>query len=122
VARSEFDAEFLMIKNKGKGKINFPNGDVYEGELKDGMMHGQGTLQNNQLTSRYEGLFRNGMKHGHGVLATNDSYYQGEWNYNKMQGAGIYTDRVGRFEGKYDAGLKDGEGTLHYNDGGVFRG
>ena len=62
------------------------------------------------------------MKHGHGVLATAESYFEGEWNYNKMQGQGILTDRVGRFEGKFDAGLKDGEGTLYYYDGGVFRG
>lgn len=52
----------MLITQKGQGRIQFPNGDVYDGHLKDGKMQGYGTLVG--IGFKYQGPFQNGMKHG----------------------------------------------------------
>ena len=48
------------VRFDGKGKYDFSTGTKYEGELKDGMMHGKGTLffENG---GKYEALWDNGI-------------------------------------------------------------
>ena len=63
-----------------KETINSPNGDIYEGEVKDGLMHGQGTLICNLVdeVSKYVGEFDDGIKEGFGTLTyPNEDEYEG---------------------------------------------
>ena len=46
----------------GKGTIKFANGDVYEGDFKNGLMEGQGVLRT-VAGDEYMGQFKNGLKH-----------------------------------------------------------
>ena len=40
---------------QGAGAVYFPNGDLYEGELRDGIAHGMGTLvMSNGACYRYD--------------------------------------------------------------------
>jgi len=102
------------------GRLQFPNGDCYEGDLRNGKMQGNGVLYNTH--QRYEGRFQNGMRHGQGTLETLHSKFVGSWNYNKMQGSGTLVDSVGWYEGSFAAGFREGEGTQRYRDGRVYRG
>ena len=45
-------------------RIELPNGDVYEGEVVDGVLTGQGTYVSS--LHRYVGAFLNGKMHGEG--------------------------------------------------------
>ena len=49
-----------------KGKQTFTNGDSYEGELKDDIMHGKGVYHYYD-GHVYEGYFHNGVKCGQGI-------------------------------------------------------
>ena len=65
--------------------------DIYEGEMLNGLRHGQGFL-NKQDRSRYEGSFVNGLEHGQGVLFGEDG---------------------SRYEGGFVNGLQHGQGTIY---------
>ncbi len=53
------------------------SGGRYEGEVKDGLPHGPGTLT--IQAGRYEGEFKNGKADGTGTLRTGGKSYQGAW-------------------------------------------
>ena len=121
--KTEADAEDMIGgQGKGRGRIQFPNGDLYEGDLRNGRMHGQGILQGQ--TFKYEGRFENGMKHGSkGTEDAKQYHYTGDWLFNKMHGNGVLQDQNGRYEGNFEQGFKKGEGLLTYKDDGrMFRG
>lgn len=75
------------------GKITYPNGDVYEGECKDGKPNGFGKLtstSNGNIDhggTEYKGEFKNGKPHGKGKLKYEESnskkYFAGEFNDGK---------------------------------------
>lgn len=67
----------------------------YEGDWKDGKMHGRGRLvyENGDV---YDGNFHKGKKFGKGIFkwAKDGNYYDGEWNNNLPHGIG-YIGREG---------------------------
>ena len=81
------------------GKIEYPNGDVYEGELKDNLPHGKGkiikTIPKLNRTFEYTGDFKNGLKEGLGksIILTGPSKgstNEGEWKNDKQNGKGKF--------------------------------
>lgn len=60
----------------------------YEGERRENMRSGQGTLfYSNALC--YEGEFRNNVRHGFGILKFNQiEIYRGEWQNDELWGQG----------------------------------
>ena len=60
--------------------IEYPNGDIYTGEVIDGnVKHGRGVLVSAD-GSRYEGNFENDLKSGHGVQdSENGCHYEGNF-------------------------------------------
>ena len=46
--------------------MTFANGNVYQGEFKDGEAHGQGTPTSEDGKILYEGNWDNGKRHGQG--------------------------------------------------------
>jgi hypothetical protein len=91
-------------------------GDVFEGEWRNGLMHGQGTyysLAENQFKGdKYVGEFKDGKRDGQGTyyyLADNQfkgDKYVGEYKDGKIHGQGTYTHASGE---KYVGELKDGK-------------
>ena len=59
-------------KFTGKGTATYPNGDIYEGNFKDGVRHGDGTYTYSQKGTEeakdtYVGSWHNNTKHGIGI-------------------------------------------------------
>jgi hypothetical protein len=73
-----------------KGKMVFGNSDYYEGEFKDDKFDGKGIFfwADGQ---KYEGEFKDNMRHGKGVLYNEEGgkRYVGEWCNNKREGEGV---------------------------------
>ena len=123
----------------------------YEGEWKDGQMHGKGTLRISRICRRYISLglvafgwrlidqgeyvgeWKNGKENGKGIrfyragLMNNDNgKYEGEWKDGKYHGQGtfIFPDghKKGKYIGKWKNGLEHGHGTKTWPDGKKFIG
>ena len=121
----------------------------YEGEWKDGEMHGTGTLKISRIfggnmnsyglvpfpfswklidQGKYEGEWKNGKEHGKGIrfysagLMNNDiGKYVGEWKEGEFhrQGTLIYSDGE-KYEGEWKYGLEHGNGIRTSSNGGII--
>ena len=61
-----------MDRHDGRrGTCHFPDGRIYEGEFKDGLMHGEGVLTLPDK-ARIAGTFRKGLPHGPGAFVEPD--------------------------------------------------
>jgi len=84
----------------GSGRVEWANGDVYEGELLRGKRQGQGEL-----------IWANGQR------------YQGEWVDDRPSGRGQLRFANGdRFEGSVVDGVPEGEGRMDYASGDSYQG
>ena len=89
-------------------KLEFPNGDVYEGEVKDEKMHGKGilTLSNG---NEYEGKFKDNIIQDGTTLTFEDIHY--------------YIKGKSKYIGQYNKeGLPDGYGTFTHHNGNIYEG
>lgn len=96
------NGEFFRDCPSGTVEIDFANGDVYRGGMKNGSLHGRGRYVYKSGSS-YEGEFYKGSMLGDCVM----SYVQGE---------------VFKYEGGNNEGLYDGLGVIYYRNGVIFRG
>jgi hypothetical protein len=128
----------------GQGKMEYPNGDVFEGEWKNNMRDGKGKITfvnqstydgmwskdeiNGQGTYKYfnedvyEGVFNKGIRSGHGKMSyANGDVYTGNWKKNKRDGEGKLTYKNGDyFIGNWEKDKRDGEGKLMSSTGTVI--
>ncbi|KAG3024836.1 hypothetical protein PC121_g2241 [Phytophthora cactorum] len=136
VAYNEEEFEHPMT---GTHRHVYPNGDVYEGEFKDGYRHGFGIFTERATGSTYEGQWVRDLRHGSGVLTSGSKdfiydgawdtdercgyghcvisggreTYSGQWKRNAFHGTGKYTDAEGNiYEGEFVQGKKHGVGKL----------
>ena len=109
----------------GWGREIFMNGEVYEGNYKDGKLNGKGIYKYKNIL--YVGDFDNNIRQGKGELITKDYYYKGEFNNNKINGYGkinfIYSaDGKSEYEGFFKEGIIEGKGIIKWNNGNVYDG
>jgi len=114
-------------KKHGKGKMTYPNGDVYEGGWRDGLRHDQGKMIYDnggvyeKLGNIYDGGWKDGLRHGRGTMRySNGDVFEGEYKNDEKDGRGKqrYTSGV-VFEGEYKDGKKNGEGELNCMGGKI---
>jgi hypothetical protein len=91
-------------KIHGKGRIKYADGTSYEGDFKNNVIEGFGTLIG--INHKYEGSWRAGKMHGGGK-----SYWYSE--QEELQET---------YEGEYVEGLKHGKGEYRWANGRVFKG
>ena len=97
---------------------------VYEGEMKNGLYHGQGTLYGVD-GCKWEGQFVDGKLHGQGksYYANGKIEYDGQWENYHSHGKGIeYYENGDTYEGEFSEGKPNGQGTLYYADGKKYEG
>ena len=77
-------------KMHGQGIYMFANGFSYQGQFKNGMIDGFGTMTDPTGRKLYEGDYVNGKMHGKGTYTFPDgSYYTGEMKYDLICGYGV---------------------------------
>jgi hypothetical protein len=68
---------------KGKGKMIYNNGDMYEGDWKNDKMEGYGKFIYNN-GDIYEGDWKDNKREGHGkYIYSNGNIYEGDWKNDK---------------------------------------
>ncbi len=107
-------------KKDGFGKMKYENGNVYEGEWKDGKRHGKGEIILVNGGS-YEGEWKDDKRNGQGKMLYKDgSSYEGEWKDDKLEGFGTVIWANGRkYVGNLINGQKHGKGTTYNEDGTI---
>jgi len=130
-----------------KGKKTYDSGDVYEGDLADGIRHGKGKYTwtdggvyegdwvNGKRTGKgkfifgegdwksdvYEGEYLNDLRHGKGKYTfASGTVYEGDFVESKFQGKGKMTWKNGDvYEGEFFNDLRNGRGKYTYASGTI---
>ncbi|QPF75837.1 hypothetical protein G8A07_24945 [Roseateles sp. DAIF2] len=107
----------------GTGRVEWSNGDVYEGALLRSRRHGQGELvwANGQ---RYKGEWQEDRPSGRGQLRfANGDRFEGQVLDGVPEGEGemVYA-RGDRYRGRLSQGVPHGRGRYEWSDGQVFDG
>ncbi|CAD8163144.1 unnamed protein product [Paramecium pentaurelia] len=94
----------------------FPDGGIYDGEIKDGLPDGKGKIIWDNGT-QFEGYFEKGKKVKKGVFKWGDSsHYEGEFLNENFHGYGEYYWYNGKvYKGNWVNGKMEGQGTLCYD-------
>lgn len=105
-------------------KIEFNNGDIYEGSLKGINRHGEGKLTYYDTGDVYTGVFENDKITGLGVYVyENGDKYEGMFLDGKKDGFGTFTWADGSFyHGEFKNNKRHGVGEYRISDGSVYLG
>lgn len=91
---------FLMERQMERAFTPGSNGDIYDGEWKQGVKSGNGM---------WKGI--------------NNESYIGEWKDSKCEGYGVHVWANGdRYEGEWKGCLKHGSGRIYYQNGDIYVG
>lgn len=118
-----YEGLFLDGQRVSKGKINYPDGSVYEGEWNSQGPHGEGMLILKRGENiKYTGRFENNHT-GYGRIEWADGvHYEGGWSNYETSGIGtMYIgDRVDK--GEYTNGCRTGKGRMEWQNGDWYEG
>jgi len=107
----------------GDGTYQWPNGDEYQGEFKNGKPHGRGTC-NFADGRKYVGDWKNGKREGRGTFTRSEGKkYVGSWKNDKFDGQGTYTWPNGdKYAGSFKENKYNGQGTYTWSSGSRQKG
>ncbi len=106
----------------GVRELVFADGSVYRGAMRGAQVHGKGEYSSRTL--KYQGEFKDGLKHGTGTLVwTNGDRYEGEFAQDKPDGRGKWQfANRDSYEGEVRAGLITGRGAYITSGGDRIEG
>uniref|UniRef100_A0A7S4P642 DH domain-containing protein n=1 Tax=Paramoeba aestuarina TaxID=180227 RepID=A0A7S4P642_9EUKA len=107
----------------GRAKLLTKSGISYDGEVKDNLPHGNGTVTMGSLY--YMGMWEYGERHGQGTMDYgNGIKYEGTWEDDKYHGRGVLTNSQdgSRYEGEFVNGRKCGMGGMKFGNGDRYEG
>ncbi|GMF53226.1 unnamed protein product [Phytophthora fragariaefolia] len=99
--------------------ITFPDGAIYDGEMRDGVISGLGRYVSSTGVID-EGVFSRGVLHGPACKRTfpDGSYVEGAFVEGQPNGRGQQRERHGdEYEGFFDGGARHGRGTARFDGG-----
>ena len=105
----------------GKGRYNYPNGDIYEGQFVNDQCEGEGKLffkiggQSECPGGYYEGGFKANKMEGLGKLVNKNGVpiYHGEFKQNVKDGFGrLFLENSDWYVGHFSNNFRHGQGTL----------
>jgi len=84
----DYVGEVVDRKPNGWGKAYARDGSMYDGEWKDGLMHGKGQEFYPDGTLQYDGYYKDGFRDGRGVsyFKNGKVSFDGEWKRGKKVG------------------------------------
>ncbi len=116
------EPELQWVLPADSQQIIFPSGTKYEGQVKDSIPHGQGTLTAPN-GSKIEGNFQNGKPHGLVKITKPGGCFVGHVINDARNGQGKMTYENGsKYEGQYKSDLKHGQGKVTYVNGSTCEG
>jgi hypothetical protein len=125
-----YEGNFVHGKREGKGRMRYANGNIYDGEWKEDVKCGVGSMMWQETLESYEGEWKDDHQHGIGihiwktaVAQKERNWYEGNFLNGFRDGYGIFYYANGsRYEGEWKENVKEGNGIFFYEDGRVFVG
>jgi len=109
-------------KFEGQGVMEYHDQNIYDGEWKGGLKHGNGVMNypKNHEYITYKGGWYHGNFHGFGKLKfSNGNKYTGHFEYGKQEGFGVEkyakNKKFIKYEGGWKKGLKHGHGYFDHD-------
>ncbi len=117
-----YDGEWINNDFDGYGRLDWYNGDFYEGYWKDGLQNGYGIYYSQSFS--YNGNWEEGWMNGNGYIKyENGDIYQGNFVENERYGQGIYKFANGNvYDGEFVNNKFQGLGSFYFNDGYIYDG
>ena len=113
----------------GYGVLKYANGDIYEGDFRDGQPSGHGTIKRGHFltsaASLYVGQWDNGMKSGYGVMddIVTGEKYMGMWQADAKHGQAVLVTIDGLYiEGSFTSNKMTGQCVMLLEDGTSYEG
>lgn len=104
-----FDRGVLV---NGNGRQVHPNGDIYEGNIVQKLLQGEGKAILNNNSEIHEGFFINGQLDGDGKKTVHGDVYKGNFFEGKLKGQGEIILPNGKIEGIFENDLLEGQGKV----------
>ena len=117
-----YEGSFAKGVRHGSGTLYFGNGDIYKGEMNNGIIEGKGKLITAEL--EYEGTFANNAYEGSGKLTLKGGdVLTAVFSKNSIVGTAKMKYKNGdTYEGGYKDYKRNGFGVLRYAGGAVYEG
>jgi hypothetical protein len=118
-----YEGEMKNSVPDGVGKISFSNGESYEGNFILGEMSGEGTFIFADKTI-YKGGIKNGVFNGKGIMIWNNGIkYDGHFLDSLLCGNGKISNGQGEeYVGNFDKNEFNGKGVYTFNNGDQYEG
>ena len=121
--KKQYEGEMKNGNYHGQGTYYFADGDRYKGQFENGNFHGQGTYYYAN-GCKYIGQYKNGKRHGQG----SENYvsgckYEGQWKDDKKHGKGtFYWPNGEKYIGQWQNDQRHGQGSENYTNGNRYTG
>eukprot|EP01129_Flabellula_baltica_P003006 TRINITY_DN12870_c0_g1_i1.p1 TRINITY_DN12870_c0_g1~~TRINITY_DN12870_c0_g1_i1.p1 ORF type:complete len:1280 (+),score=255.98 TRINITY_DN12870_c0_g1_i1:118-3957(+) len=123
---AKYEGDWKNGKMHGSGVLEFSNGSTYSGSWREGRTHGEGTFENKTNGTFYVGEWIRGYEEGFGKKDYNGAgSYNGYWKKGKKDGFGIHTLDNGEYKkyiGQWINDEREGFGICVYSDGNIYIG
>lgn len=118
-----YEGEVLDCLFDGQGKLIFPDGTIYEGSFSKGDRDGRGNMVWPD-GSKYWGEFSEDQLDGEGEFFwANGMYYRGEFKQNKLHGKGeLNRGKKNKYHGEFANNMFNGRGKFIWEDDTVYVG
>ena len=117
-----YDGDWHMGHWHGNGIIRDADGDIYHGQVVNGLKEGIGKIQFTDGRV-FEGKFRQDEASEGTMSYIDGAQYTGELHHGNRHGFGIYRFSDGSFyEGESVMNLFEGKGKMTWSDGGWYQG
>ena len=130
-SKTNSNSQILASNQKEKSSLNkfiqmveFPNGEIYEGEYSPKRKRNGKGSYTYQDGSKYTGQYINNKAHGFGRLEhVSGEYYEGNWANDQAEGYGEYKNTDGTiYKGQWKKDLQHGIGSEFWLNGNTFEG
>ena len=122
----ELEGEWENGILNGKCRIKWKTGNIFDGELINNNMNGNGYMIWFDKNEKYTGMWKNNLQNGYGIHIWYDTKnenkffrdrYVGEWKDGKRDGYGkFYYSNGNIYEGQWKNNQKEGFGIFYYQD------
>ncbi|CAD8205415.1 unnamed protein product [Paramecium octaurelia] len=121
VEQSKFCFDTNQLPDSDSTSILMKNGAIYKGEWKDGKANGKGKYSFQD--SYVEGTWASNELQGEAIYVNGTETYKGQWLDSMFHGIGEYVYSDGRiYQGEWKKGLQHGMGKEIYNDRSIYEG